>query len=292
MKLSEDMQAHLSSGVTTLCRCWAVTRRDGVVLGFTDHDGDLRFDDIVFRAGSGLTAMALQQGTGLAVDNTEAMGALSDAAISEVDIETGRYDGAEVRCWLVNWGDVTQRALQFCGAIGDMRRSGSAFQAELLGLTDLLNRPVGRVYQKPCAAVLGDAACGKDLDMPGYRTEAVVSAVDGAALQFGAVPGFDNGWFRRGVLDVLDGLGIGLRGMVKQDVARADGAREMTLWAPLSGLAVGDRVRLTAGCDKRMETCRLKFANLVNFQGFPDIPGDDWTLAVPVSATATGGSRR
>lgn len=291
MKLSENMQAHLSSGVTTLCRCWAVTRRDGVVLGFTDHDGDLRFEDVVFRAGSGLTAMALQQGTGLAVDNTEAMGALSDAAISEVDIETGRYDGAEVRCWLVNWADVTQRALQFRGAIGELRRSGSAFQAELLGLTDMLNRPGGRVYQKPCAVVLGDAACGKDLDMPGYRTEVVVSAVEGAVLRFDTVPGFDDGWFRRGVLEVLDGSGVGMRGSIKQDVVHADW-REVTLWAPLSGLVAGVRVRLTAGCDKRMETCRLKFANLVNFQGFPDIPGDDWMLAVPVSAAATGGSRR
>ncbi len=32
------LQAKLDSGVTTLCRCWIVTRRDGVVLGFTDHD--------------------------------------------------------------------------------------------------------------------------------------------------------------------------------------------------------------------------------------------------------------
>lgn len=292
MRLSEEMQAHLASGVTTLCRCWAVVRTDGVSLGFTDHDGDLKFDGLTFRADTGLTALALQQGTGLSVDNTEAMGALSDASIREVDIAAGRYDGAEVRCWLVNWADVSQRALQFRGTIGELRRAGGAFEAELLGLTDLLNRPGGRVFQKPCGAVLGDGACGKDLDTPGYHAEAVVSWVEETRIGFHTVPGFDAGWFQRGVLEVLDGAAAGLRGVIKQDLP-VEGGRQVTLWTGLRGdLAAGDMVRLTAGCDKRMETCRFKFDNLVNFRGFPDIPGDDWTVAVPSSALATGGSRR
>ncbi|WP_425471378.1 DUF2163 domain-containing protein [Thalassobius vesicularis] len=290
--MSDDMRAHLSGGITTLCRCWALTRKDGVQLGFTDHDGDLSFEGIVFRADTGLTALALQQGTGLSVDNTEAMGALSDASISEADIAVGRYDGAEVRCWLVNWAIVAMRVLQFRGTIGELRRSGGAFEAELLGLTDLLNRPQGRVFQKPCSAVLGDGSCRMDLDAPGYRTEAVVTRVDGTRIGLDGVAGFDSGWFQRGVLEALGGAAAGLRGVIKADVVGVDG-REITLWSGLGAdLALGDTVRLTAGCDKRMETCRFKFDNLLNFQGFPDIPGNDWTVAVPASATATGGSRR
>lgn len=292
MRLSDDMQAHLASGVTTLCRAWAVTRVDGTQLGFTDHDGDLTFDGIVFRADTGLTALALQQGTGLSVDNTEAMGALSDGAITEADVNAGRYDGAEVRCWLVNWADVAQRALQFRGSIGELRRTGGAFEAELLGLTDQLNRPMGRVYQRPCAAVLGDGVCRKDLTEAGYQAEVVVTGVEANVLWFETVPGFDDSWFQRGVLEVLTGEAAGLKGMIKQDVQGASG-REITLWSVLGAqVAVGDSVRLTAGCDKRMETCRFKFNNLANFQGFPDIPGNDWTVAIPASATATGGSRR
>ena len=75
----------------------------------------------------------MQQSTGLSVDNTEALGALSDAAIREADIEAGRYDGAEVRAWLVNWADVSARQLQFRGSIGELRRAGGAFEAELRG---------------------------------------------------------------------------------------------------------------------------------------------------------------
>jgi uncharacterized phage protein (TIGR02218 family) len=39
---------------------------------------------------------------------------------------------------------------------------------------------------------------------------------------------------------------------------------------------------VTAGCDKRFETCRTKFANAVNFRGFPHLPGNDFVVAYAV----------
>ena len=45
-------------------------------------------------------------------------------------------------------------------------------------------------------------------------------------------------------------------------------------------LGVGDTVRLTPGCDKSFATCRDKFSNGVNFQGFPHMPGTDDLLQV------------
>ncbi len=292
--MDEAFRAHVERGVTTLARCWAIRRADGVEYGFTDHDRDLSFDGIRFRADSGLTAQALQQTTGLAVDNTEALGALSSAAISEADIAAGRFDGAEVRAWLVNWADVSVRWLQFRGTLGEIRRAGGAFHAELRGLTEALNRPLGRVYQKPCTAVLGDKACRVDLSAPGYATELpVVVAEDARVFRWDALPGFDEGWFARGRLVVLSGAAQGLWGSIKRDHV-VDGVRAIELWQPIpAAIAPGDRVRLEAGCDKRFETCRLKFDNVLNFQGFPDIPGEDWMMAVPKSSDPnTGGSLR
>ena len=292
--LDADFAAHLAGGLTTLCHCWQVTRTDGVVLAFTDHDRPLAFDGVTFRADTGLSARALAQTSGLSVDNTEALGALSDAAIREDEIEQGRFDGAEVTAWLVNWADPAQRTVQFRGSIGEMQRSGGAFRAELRGLTEPLNQPMGRVYQKPCSAVLGDSDCGFDLTTAGYRAERAVEAVTEAQeFRWGNLTGFDDGWFTGGRLDVLDGPAQGLWGMVKRDVFEG-GTRVIELWQPIRGrVSQGTQVRLTAGCDKRMETCRLKFNNLLNFQGFPDLPGEDWMMAVPRSDGAnTGGSRR
>ncbi|MFQ6553313.1 DUF2163 domain-containing protein [Aestuariibius insulae] len=284
---------HLGTGTTTVCRCWAVTRADGTVLGFTDHDTELSFEDISFRADSGLTAKALSQTTGLSVDNTEAMGALSDASIREADIEAGRFDGAEVRAWLVNWADVTERMLQFKGSIGEIRRQGGAFHAELRGLAEKLNEPMGRVFQRGCGAVLGDETCRFDLNADGYVTSQVASAeTEGQVFRFPGLLNFEDRWFERGTLTLTSGAAVGLSGVIKHDRV-IDGVRVVELWAPIrADVAEGDTLRMTAGCDKRAETCRLKFNNYLNFQGFPDIPGEDWLISVPTrSGDNSGGSR-
>ncbi|NDV99533.1 DUF2163 domain-containing protein [Salipiger sp. PrR002] len=289
-----ELYAHLAGGLTTVVRCWALTRRDGLRLGFTDHDRALSFDGLEFRADSGLSAKAVQQATGLSVDNSEAMGALSDASLSEADIEAGRFDDAELVAWLVNWIDVSQRRILFRGTLGQIRRGPSAFHAELRGLTERLNRPMGRVYHKSCAAVLGDAACKFDLKTAGYLAEKDIVFVDGSqSLSVAPLPGFELGWFSRGRLEMLSGAAAGLSGGIKRD-RHIDGLRVIDLWEPLRApLAPGDRVRLTAGCDKMFETCRFKFNNIINFQGFPDVPEEDWMLTHASSASVTdGGSRR
>ncbi|MDP5347411.1 MAG: DUF2163 domain-containing protein [Paracoccaceae bacterium] len=294
--IAPDLAAHLAGGLTTLCHAWAVTRTDGTVFGFTDHDRDLTFEGMTFRADSGLSARALQQGTGLSVDNTEALGLLSDAGLSEADIVAGRFDGAEVRCWRVNWADPAQRLMQFRGTIGELQRNGASFTAELRGLTEALNRPLGRIFQKPCTAVLGDAACRVDLSAPDHSLTLSVATVEGACILQLAGAGaaaLPHGWFRRGRLLVLDGAATGLQGTIKRDSPQGS-QREIELWEPLRApLAPGDSLRLQAGCDKRFATCRDKFANLVNFQGFPDLPGDDWRIVDPaLSGRLRGGSRR
>ena len=174
-----------------------------------------------------------------------------------------------------------------------MRRTGAAFTAELRGLTEALNRPMGRIYQKPCTAVLGDSACRVDLSGPAHSlTLPVVSLTDARILRLSEPGPHAPGWFRRGRLAVLDGPAHGLVSAIKRDSQQGN-QREVELWEPLRApLNPGDRVTLTSGCDKRFATCRDRFANLVNFQGFPDLPGDGWMLRDPASGPLRGGSRR
>jgi uncharacterized phage protein (TIGR02218 family) len=291
----EELKAHLATGATTLARAFALTRKDGVVMGFTDHDRDLAFEGMVFRADTGLTARALQSGTGLSVDNSEAFGALRSDAISEEDILAGRYDGAEVRGWLVNWADVSMRVLQFRGTLGEITRSAGAFTAELRGLTEALNQPQGRIYHARCSAVLGDRHCRFDLAQPGYAEARAVEEVEGARVfRFVNFAGFDDRFFEKGRFEVLSGRATGLVGMVKNDRVTSATIRTVELWQAL-GIepAPGDTVRMSAGCDRREDTCRLKFNNLMNFRGFPTIPGEDWLMSYPVSAGVNdGGSLR
>jgi len=284
---------HLQTGATTVARAWALRRADGVEMGFTDHDRDLAFDGIVFRAGTGLSAQALAQTTGLSVDNTEALGMLSDGAITEADIRAGRYDGAEVRAWVVNWADPAQRLLRFRGTLGEVVRDGAGFKAELRGLAELLNQPQGRVYQRRCAAVLGDGLCRVDLSLPGYFDARPAEGVTGGRVfDFAEFTGFADRWFEKGRLVVLDGPAAGLIGVIKND-RLAGQARRVELWDALPGdVRPGDMLRLEAGCDKRAETCKLKFGNFTNFRGFPHLPSDSWLVAVPRSGDVHDGGAR
>lgn len=285
MAFSKEFQTHMATGCTTVSRAWAVTRKDGVELGFTDHDMALQFEGITFAPDSGMTAKALSQGTGLSVDNTEAYGALSSDAIHEVDILAGRFDGATVRSWLVNWADVSQRALTFRGSFGEVSRGGGAFTVEMRGLTEPLGEEKGQIYHPRCSAVLGDGRCRFATLTAGYFAELPAEAVDDARMfTFADLSGFADRWFEKGRFRVLSGAAAGLSGAVKNDRRRTDGARVIELWQRLGAdVAAGDMVRIEAGCDRRAETCRLKFNNFLNFRGFPHIPGEDWLTSYPVS---------
>lgn len=289
MAINAELADHLASGACTVCRCWALERKDGIVLGFTDHDEDIAFGGIVFAASSGMTASALQRASGLSVDNAEAVGALSHASLNEEDIMAGRFDNAGIRIWLVNWADVSQRQLQFAGGLGEIHRSGGAFETELRGMSERLNQTRGQIYQGPCAAIVGDARCKVDLAAPGFFHDAEVDRMEGGAtFEFPGMPGFADGWFARGRFEVLTGKAAGLCGLIKRD-ATETGRRIIDLWEAISApMQSGDMVRLTAGCDKQVETCRLKFANIENFRGFPHVPGEDWMLSYPTSTNSSG----
>ncbi|SHE50424.1 phage conserved hypothetical protein BR0599 [Loktanella atrilutea] len=281
--------AHLATGSTHICQCWAITRADGVTFGFTDHDRPLAFDGITFLADSGLSARALALSSGLAVDNSEAVGLLQNDVIAEADIVAGRYDGAEMRNWLVRWDSVGQRQLRFRGRVGEITRQAGQFRVELRGLTDALNQPSGRTYLRSCSAVLGDAACGVDTDDPAFAVVRPVLAQTEARELTVAGEDYTDRWFEQGVLEVVTGKARGLTAAIKHDRLEDD-RRRITLWQALrADVRTGDTVRLIAGCDKRAETCRVKFTNLVNFRGFPDMPGDDWMTSVPRSDDAGDG---
>ena len=230
MAFDPDFLSHLQSGTTNVARAWEVIRTDGVRLGFTDHDQDLYFDGLVFSAEAGLSARVVAKTTGLSVDNGEAIGALSSDAIREADIRAGRFDAAEVKSWIVNWSNVSERHLIFRGTIGEIIRSDGQFQAELRGISEALNVPRGRVYQSACSAVLGDENCKFNLNTSGFYAEvSIQEVVDAKTLKFPLLNEFSDTWFERGWLEVLTGEATGLVRIIKTDVSFANFSRQVSV---------------------------------------------------------------
>ena len=280
-QLGADLQAHLETGTTTLCWCWKLVRRDGVVQGFTDHDRNVVFDGVTYEAAAGFTASDIKDGVGLSVDNLEVSGALSSAALNETDLAAGVYDDAAISIDRVNWQAPEQRVTMRVGSIGEVRRTGAGFTAEVRGLAHYLQQPKGRLYQLTCDADLGDARCGIDLEQAAWRgTAEIVEALSARRLIVSGLDDFDHDHFTRGLARFTSGVASG-RGIEVKAHSKIAGVVTLDLWSALDAPPdMGTTLTVTAGCDKRFETCKARFANAVNFRGFPVMPGNQYLTKV------------
>lgn len=272
--VSTALRAHLAGEVTRLATLWRVTRRDGTVMGFTDHDRDLTVDGLTYRAATGFTPTAVAGSAGLAVDNLEIRSVLDAEEIAEEDLSAGLYDGARVDIFLVNHADPGMGTLQLRrGTLGEVRMTDHGFVAELRGMTEAFARSIGQVYSPACRADLGDERCRVGLT-PFTAGGAVTAALDGRSFSDTA-RGEAAGWFDHGLLSWSTGANAGLAMEV-----RSFAAGLFTLFLPMPrAIAAGDAYRVTVGCDRRFATCRDKFDNAVNFQGEPHVPGNDFLIA-------------
>lgn len=269
------LAAHLQGDATTICHCWRVFRRDGVVLGFTDHDGDLLVDGTKFLASSGFSASEEEVQGGLSVSAGTVAGGFSSDVIAQADLAAGLYDGARVELLVVNWRAAEHFMRLSLREIGEVSRAGEQFTAEFRSLAHRLDQPQGRVYGRRCDASLGDGRCRVDLSA--YRgTGTVVLARDRTRLTVAGLQGFASGFFGQGVLTTEGGEELEIDGHVRN----ADGTAELTLWLPVErDVAAGEAFLVTAGCDKAFATCRQKFGNQLNFRGFPHVPGSDFAYS-------------
>lgn len=286
--ITAALQTHLDGGTTSMVYCWRITRLDTTVLGFTEHDEDLTFDSTTFLAASGFTATQISSELGLSVDNLNAEGALSSSAISEDDLAAGRYDAAEVELFWVNFEDVSERVLLLKGTVGEVKRGDLAFSAELRSMTHALQQTTGRTYRRYCDADLGDSRCTIDLTDAAYSSSGTVSSVEGNRLLTvtGLSPNSD-GFYSFGKLEFTSGENSGLTIPVKtHSVGTSPVVTKVLLWEkPPFDVVASDTFDISAGCEKRFAVCRDKFSNVLNFRGFPNIPGTD---ALVVNAVTSG----
>lgn len=265
------LRDHLAAETTRLATLWRITRRDGVVMGYTDHDADIAHGGLTYKAASGFTPGSVASAAGPAVDDLEVQSVLDADDIAEDDLLNGVYDGALVEIMLVDHADPDRGMLPLRkGRLGEVRVSGQVFVAEVRGMTEAFSRNLGQLYSPICRGDLGDGRC-----RIGIAAHSVTGTVTGVTDRRSfADSGRDEaaGWFDHGLLTWTEGANAGLAMEVK---SFADGA--FALFLPMRhDIAIGDQFRVRAGCDKRFETCRDKFGNALNFQGEPHVPGFDF----------------
>lgn len=285
MRIAEsEEEMNIASGdLTALALCWRLVRRDGVGLGFTTHDRDLEIGGLTYRAAPGMLPSAIAQDAGLAVDSLDVSGALTSDAITAPDLDAGRWDGARVKVFAVDWERPEEPSIALArGELGAVSVRQGGFEAELRGPTAVLDGPVCEATSPECRAELGDKRCRVDLAGRTMRATVTSCDVDGVAGIEG--PSTSSGQadlarFAFGRLLWLDGANSGLR----SGILSADAGSLRLRQPPPFAVPAGTAVELSEGCDKRLETCRDRFANAVNFRGEPHLPGNDLLTRYPGS---------
>lgn len=287
---SEHMGEHLLEQVTTLCTCWRITRKDGEVFRFTDHDKDVFLQEpsepeetIVqerFLAGTGYNRSAIQNASDLSADNLQVEAILEDGSLLPSEIRAGLFDQAKVEIYLVNWADPTMGYIKLRrGIMGELVTTpDGTFKGELRGLVQQLAQNIGEVYQPECRADLGDSRCKLDLiPLTTHATIATITNRKTFTISY-SDPQVTAEWFNGGRVTFTSGDNNGKSVEIRKWTI-GSALVELHLSAPFTP-EVGDTLDLIPGCDKRRETCKV-FNNYLNFRGEPFIPGTDELLRYP-----------
>jgi len=278
--VSANLLSHLAGRVSTLAALVKITRTDGTEYAFTSHDRPIPYNGDTYSPVNAFSHSAIQTTAGLQVDNLDILALIDSDQVTEADLRAGLFRYATVDMYLVNWEDISQGAVTLrTGHLGEIsvNQSGT-WVAELRGLMQALQQTRGRIHSKRCDADLGDTRCGFDLST---RTQSgVVTAV--ASRRSFAVNGITDDVFNGGLVTWTSGLNSGLQKEVK--IWSGSPADTVELFdAMYFNIQVGDTFTMSVGCDKTPETCIAQFNNIVNFRGFPFIPGRDAVLSYPDS---------
>lgn len=268
------MADFLTRELTTAALCWRLERLDGVALGFTTHDRELAIGGLVYRAAPGMLPSEISLTDGFDLDTLDVEGALTSDAITAADLKAGRWDGAALSVFMVDWEAPGETLPLARGELGEVSILGDAFEAELKGPTATLDRPAIEQTSPECRARLRDKRCR--IDLAGRTRIAPIAAVvsENEIEVDASAP--DDTW-RYGQLRWLTGANSGLASPIMGSTGTFVTLRE----PPAIAAAAGDLVELIEGCDKRLATCIGRFGNAANFRGEPHLPGMDLLTRYP-----------
>ncbi len=268
---SSAITSQLTNDISTLATCWKIICRNGIVLGFTDHDADIEHASRLYHASSGFTPTALASNSALSVNNIDIEGMLDSALITSEDISAGVYDYAEIEIFMVDYTQPDEGSIHLkTGWIGEITVNNGRFVAELRGLTQNLNTHIGALYSPTCRAQFGDAQCG--VTMTTRTATGHITSVTSRRVFRDTARTETTETYRYGIITFTSGANAN----ISREIRLYQAAGIFTLLLPLPyDLTVGDAYSVIQGCDRTFSTCCNRFNNAVNFRGEPHVPGLD-----------------
>jgi uncharacterized phage protein (TIGR02218 family) len=273
------LQATYDSQTPTIAAALKITRRDGAVYAFTTLDESQTIDGTVYVA-QGLADSSFEAAADLSVGNLT-LTTLDDGTIFTLrDITGGLWQGARYEAFRYDWTDPGKgKEWLSAGELGQIRITDGSVEIELRDWRQYLQQPIGEVSSRTCRARLGDARCKVPLGPLTY-TDEVTAVTSGSVFASSSLATAqpEEDFFGEGELTFTSGANVGIAQKVRTYSTAGEIALVLAMPAPVE---VGDTFEIVAGCRKRLEDCRDKFDNVLNFRGEPHRPGVDALTAAP-----------
>ena len=179
--INAQLAADFAAGwVSTVAQ---VTRTDGTVQSFTDHDGALTLGSTVYVPAAGLA------GIKLTITNNATVGTIQNRAawlpvLSEADVLAGLYDNATISLGFISWKNPQYGILWvFSGPVGAIKASQDGFEATAQSAMWMLQRQLGIYVAPTCRHVLGSTVDpqgvgGCLLNLSPYTYTGTITALD------------------------------------------------------------------------------------------------------------------
>jgi len=155
-----NLAAHYALGSTLLAHALKVTRTDGQVFAFTSASEDVTLSSVLHRSAPGLDVSEITLSAGLAVDNLELTTLHDGTTFTRADVLGGKWRNAAFVISKYNQlAPADGVDVLITGTFGEVFLQRGQVIAELRGLQQWLQQPVGNVSSKTCRARLGDSLC-------------------------------------------------------------------------------------------------------------------------------------
>lgn len=268
--------------VTTECQIWVIKRTDGTVYRYTSLDRRLFWRGHWYKSCGSMDPSASQNGAVLGDTGSISLtGIITDDGITEDELFGGMFDDAFVTVDLVDWADTTKSPRRLTsGWVGKVSQGKVAHTMEVLTIGARLEQAaLVQLVSPSCRWAFGGRGCGVDVEAMKIAGTVRKAINRGDLLLNVTTPAADNRIWTNGRLRFISGPNAGQI----REYKSIDFATGQVILLSLAGLIplAGDQVEVLPGCDLNRDGGCKNYNNVINFGGFPDVPGTDSIAETP-----------
>lgn len=257
----------------TLAICLRIVCSNGTTIRVTRYPRDLVMSNgQVYLTGSGFDFTGYEATSGFSPSAIDLEGIFGFAGVTRAGVAAGVFDGARAYLFACNYlNPVEDYEPMTASLLGKAALTRNGYRFEEMALVDALNQAVGKTYAPACQKRFGGQEfAGCKIALAPLTVSGTLSAVTSEFIVRDALRAEAADYFTYGTLQFTAGANVGLKPL---EIKRHEADGTIETFEPFYYLpSVGDTYALIPGCRKRLEDCRDKWHNVLNFGGFANMP--------------------